>query len=783
MGEQQLPNFIKAETHLNGEPVRFPNYKVLRNDRIGRPGGGVAILVKRCHSHVQFGIYNDDTHGIEAVGIIFNTRSGPLRLISAYNPPRNRLLPEALDVLLMETDQPVLVMGDLNAKHVQWSRVTNVNGRRLREHSDRYEYQVLAPDEPTHFGPYRPDVLDIALARNITWNWDIHVLAKLGSDHNPVILSLGGDPPPQTDRMCTKVNWERFRSLLETGYCAPERIDSSLELDEAEPAPRFHDEFPLRIKNLIHERNRARRAHQRSLFPADRIRANELNREVRENISEFRNERFGITLQNLENCDQLWKINQNLKPKKTDLPPIHGEAGLCYDPVSKAQAFADSMERQFRLNEYPDDDLDREILLENRVHRTLREPNHDDIRPATLDELKAHIKGLNTKKPPGYDGITNRMIKYFPDNQVQSLLNIINNSLRLKRFPRSSAKLAEKIVLERLDEEVEDRNVLPNEQFGFRRAHSTELQPLTGFGKGLLAKLIDFHLPLSLIKWIKSFLLGWTFQVRVDNSLSDSREIEAGVPQGAVLSPILYALYTSDIPRSEHVKVSLFADDTALLSSAADHLMGVVHLQNALNELQQWYLEWKIKLNPEKTQAISMGRKRSNPERGVTISGREIEWSEQVKYLGVTLDRRLTWRPHVNIVRDKIVRKICAPYPLINRKSKLSLKNKVTIYKMMFRPVILYASAAWGQICRSSIGILERAQMRVLRMITNAPWYVRNNRILEDLNLPSNRSIIRERNQKVFDCAIVHENPLVREATDYNIDDPSRFERPRHSLE
>ncbi|KAG5895751.1 hypothetical protein JTB14_029521 [Gonioctena quinquepunctata] len=481
----------------------------------------------------------------------------------------------------------------------------------------------------------------------------------------------------------------------------------------------------------------------------------------------------------------------------------NGEAGMCYDPVSKAQAFADSMERQFRLNEYPDDDLDREILLENRVHRTLRVPNHDDIRPATLDELKAHIKGLNPKKAPGYDGITNRMIEYFPDNQVQSLLNIINNSLRLKRFPRrwkhavvvmipkqgqnptfpqnyrpisllcSSAELAEKIVLERLDEEVEDRNVLPNEQFGFRRAHSTELQVMRlvedtisslnsnksahivlldiskafdrVWHEGLLAKLIDFHLPLSLIKWIKSFLF--------------------------------------DIPRSEHVKVSLFADDTALLSSAADHLMGVVYLQNVLDDLQQSYLEWKIKLNPEKTQAISMGRKRSNPERGVTISGREIEWSEQVKYLGVTLDRRLTRRPHVNIVRDKIVKKICALYPLINRKSKLSLENKFTIHKMMFRPVILYASAAWGQICRSSIGILERAQMRVLRMITNAPWYVRNDRILEDLNLPSIRSIIRERNQKVFDCAIAHENPLVREATDYNIDDPSRFKRPRHSME
>ncbi|KAG5884459.1 hypothetical protein JTB14_010325 [Gonioctena quinquepunctata] len=248
---------------------------------------------------------------------------------------------------------------------------------------------------------------------------------------------------------------------------------------------------------------------------------------------------------------------------------------------SKAQAFSDSMEWQSRLNEHPDDDLDRELLLKDW----------------------AHINGLNPKKAPGYDGNTNRMIKYFPDSQVQSLLNIINNYLRLERFLRrwkhvivvmipkegqnptfpqnhksisllcSSAKLAEKVVLERLDEEVKDINVLPNEHFGFRRAHSTELQVL---------RLVDDAIT----------------SLNVNNS--------------------------AHIILSEYVKISSFDDDTALLSFSANQLMGVVHLQNELNDLQQWYLEWKINSNPGKTQAISMGRERNNPEREVFVSGREI---------------------------------------------------------------------------------------------------------------------------------------------------------------
>jgi hypothetical protein len=101
--------------------------------------------------------------------------------------------------------------------------------------------------------------------------------------------------------------------------------------------------------------------------------------------------------------------------------------------------------------------------------------------------------------------------------------------------------------------------------------------------KGLLYKMRFFPAPLYLT--LNSFLLLRTFQVRCEDELSDNYHIKAGVPQGSILAPTLYNLYTADIPHSTLTNLATFADDTCISSSDQDINVAIDNLQNHLNLL------------------------------------------------------------------------------------------------------------------------------------------------------------------------------------------------------
>jgi hypothetical protein len=90
---------------------------------------------------------------------------------------------------------------------------------------------------------------------------------------------------------------------------------------------------------------------------------------------------------------------------------------------------------------------------------------------------------------------------------------------------------------------------------------------LYGWG-GLLYKLISFGFPAYLIQFLHSYLTNRSFYVTVAGYRSPTKQISAGLPQGAVLSPVLFNILTADIPRITHIQLALFADDTALCTQS-----------------------------------------------------------------------------------------------------------------------------------------------------------------------------------------------------------------------
>jgi len=141
-------------------------------------------------------------------------------------------------------------------------------------------------------------------------------------------------------------------------------------------------------------------------------------------------------------------------------------------------------------------------------------------------------------------------------------------------------------------------------------------------------------------------------------------------------------------PPSHHVELALYADDTAIIATSRKRTLFVNYLESYLNDLQQLLSEWRIAINVSKSTAIIFahdGRSFIQP-RPVTLFGEPIEWVETTCYLAVTLDTRLTWSLHIDQVRRRAAQKLGMLGPILNRKSDLSVRNGVLLYKQLIRP-------------------------------------------------------------------------------------------------
>jgi hypothetical protein len=139
----------------------------------------------------------------------------------------------------------------------------------------------------------------------------------------------------------------------------------------------------------------------------------------------------------------------------------------------------------------------------------------------------------------------------------------------------------------------------------------------------------------------------------------------------------------------------------------------------------------------------------------------QLRQEEEIKYLGLHLDRRLTWHKHIFAKRKQLGISLAKMYWLLGRKSKLSTSNKLLIYKTLLKPIWNYGIQLWGTASTSNIEILERFESKALRMIVDAPWYVLNTVIRRDLQTPTAKEEIRCNNSRYRAHFSAHPNGLV----------------------
>ncbi|KAJ1127276.1 hypothetical protein NDU88_005679 [Pleurodeles waltl] len=816
-----------SETHLQGnQKLNLANHRVYRTDRpTGAKGGGTAVIVSTKVKHHEIAL--PPVGSIEATGIQIQTTAGPLRLIAAYSPP-GKLCPKDLDALL-DPSIPTLIGGDLNAKHQCWnSRTANSKGHALLAHSKKEDFVVAGPTQPTHYpgsALHKPDVLDIVVMKNLSQSMELETLTALTSDHNPVLITVGDVLENQTQgprHNYKKADWSLYkRSLEETLVPGPlhciEDIDKAVHHFSAAVHTAIERSVPKQkpqrwsIYDLPNGIKKARREWQRNRTPDLLKKYNELTRQLKIQISQHRGEKWEAATANLKDSDNsLWRMTRRLTGKNEPNPPIQGKTHLACSNRDKAEVFADTQEASFRPNQASK--LAAEVEQEVAKYHLEYQPEKEatTIAECSTDEVLALAKTRKNGKAPGKDKIVNQAIKMLPDAAVVRLTEIFNACMHHQYFP-NSWKEARVVSYPRTSHGLCDkRNILAKEQFGFRKEHSTNHQLLRvvdiishGFNinkstgvvfldvakafdrvwhKGLLYKLIKLKFPSYLVKLLSSYLSKRTFHVAVREECSTSRPILAGVPQGSILGPFLFNIFTNDIPTDlKKTDLALYADDVAVISQSFSEKEMAKNLKTSLSRLSEWYSDWQITLNTSKTTATLFTKKVNRKHPQILLNGEEIKWENSSSYLGVTLDHKLSWRKHIEKTCQKATTKLVALYPLLRTKS-MPMQSKVRAITAIIRPTMTYASPVWSGCCPQYRKDLQRLQSKALRITAGAPIFARTADLHRDLSVEMLDDHLRKLNEAFYKGLDQKENPLIRKLADISANPFDRYPRPITAL-
>ena len=229
---------------------------------------------------------------------------------------------------------------------------------------------------------------------------------------------------------------------------------------------------------------------------------------------------------------------------------------------------------------------------------------------------------------------------------LRQLLSHVNDLLDPCQFAYKKERSTEDAILLFLDKIYKHldtpRNFVRILFVDFSSAFNT-LQPHL-----LIQKLSNMKVSVELQRWIFNFLFSRPQFVKINDTLSSTITLNTGAPQGCVLSPVLYTIYTNDCTSVfEHVSVIKFADDTSifgLISNDESDYFKQVSL------FTDWCDDNYLLLNVSKTKETFIDFRITAP---LIIKDQEIKVVSSYKYLGITLDNKLSWHPHVQTVYKK----------------------------------------------------------------------------------------------------------------------------------
>ncbi|KFM64119.1 RNA-directed DNA polymerase from mobile element jockey, partial [Stegodyphus mimosarum] len=167
-------------------------------------------------------------------------------------------------------------------------------------------------------------------------------------------------------------------------------------------------------------------------------------------------------------------------------------------------------------------------------------------------------------------------------------------------------------------------------------------------------------------------------------------------------------------------------------------------LQHYLNHLEKWLTSWRIAVNTERSKTIIFRKGQTNftPPRPLLFDV-EIDWVDEVKYLGVIPDKKFTLQKHLRET-EKTNITLATMRPLLGRRSHTPVTNKLILYKSILQPALFYASPVWGHAAKTHLLHIQVLQNIALREIINAPWFIQNSYIHHYLKVDTIQDYIKK---------------------------------------
>jgi hypothetical protein len=305
------------------------------------------------------------------------------------------------------------------------------------------------------------------------------------------------------------------------------------------------------------------------------------------------------------------------------------------------------------------------------------------------------------------------------------------------------AKCMEYFVNEQLSEHMESNKLFTEQQYGFRKNHSTTYLMLNLFDEIfesksqanrpaivfldmkkafdtvnhqiLLEKLEYYGIQGTVLKWFNNFLSCRHQCTRVNKKSSSFLLINCGVPQGSTLGPILFSIFINDIVNACHLsKPYLFADDGALYFTDICRIT-YLNIRIELLNIQKWLDLNKLSLNVAKTNFIVFDNLDYNDRIYLESNGSNsfIDECKVVKYLGLMVDSKLSFNDHLDLIKKKVAKRIGAMYRC---KKLLPIKYRKMFANALMLPIFDYLDTIYSKACKSKLNDLDVLYKKVAKI-------------------------------------------------------------------
>ena len=234
--------------------------------------------------------------------------------------------------------------------------------------------------------------------------------------------------------------------------------------------------------------------------------------------------------------------------------------------------------------------------------------------------------------------------------------------------------------------------------------------------RGLLLKLSHAGIQGNLLNWFSDYLENRVQCVVIPGASSNRAYIQAGVPQGSILGPLLFLVYINDIVNDIESQINLFADDTSLCIVVDSPDDAAMLLQRDVDKISIWANTWLVKFNPLKSESLVISRKRARPvHHPVFMNNTPIPSVDSHKHLGILLSNDGNWHQQIDMIKSKAWARINVMKRL---RYLLDRKSLEIIYISFIRPILEYADVVWDNCAAYQKQELELVQHEAARIVT-----------------------------------------------------------------